>query len=116
MLNDIYAGLVSILLNRINLDGKCDDAEVCKDIAAYINMLPMGCAYGSTLWEFINDYGEDEDSRYLGRDAEGEKQYHISNPDTNWHERIRKELVAIHYYQRQNEYFAKLHEAAEVAA
>jgi hypothetical protein len=52
------------------------------------------------LYDFIAEYGEDIDETYMGRDADGEKIYHVFNPDTNWHERIRKELVANGYYDR----------------
>jgi len=104
MIEFIYTALISILTNRINLDSQCDDAEVCKDIAAYIATLPYDCPYGQTLWEFINDHGEDTETIYLGRDAEGEKQYHILNPQTNWHERIRKNLAQTGYYKRYSEW------------
>lgn len=98
--HDITPALLSILTEHVNAYGKVDDAEICKTIAAYINMLPEGCYYGSSLFDFIYEYGEDEDMTFIGRDADGEKQYHSFNPDTNWHERIRKELVALGYYKR----------------
>lgn len=103
MINDTtYAALLAIMINRINLDGKCDDEEVCKDIAAYLNMLNGEASqFGHTLWEFIYDYGEDSDDIFMGRDEEGEKVYHTTNKETNWHERIRKELVRLGYYDRQ---------------
>ena len=107
----LYMAFVSILTESINRYGKCDDVEVCKDIAAYINMLPFGTYYADTLYEFIAEYGEDVDDTYLGRDSEGEKQFITHNPDTNWHERIRKELVAIGFYKR----YAAWAEARRVA-
>jgi hypothetical protein len=107
-MNDtLYAAFISIMTECVNNnDGKCDDAEVCATIAAYLNMLPFTTYYGNTLWEFINDYGEDSDDRYLGRDEDGEKRYLTTNPDTNWHERIRKELVKLGHYQRHQEWWA----------
>lgn len=106
MMNDIYNALISIMTECVNRDGKCDDAEVCATIAAYLNMLPFTCYYGDTLYEFIAEYGEDMDDTYLGRDPEtGEKRYVIHNPDTNWHERIRKELAKIGYYKRHAEWW-----------
>jgi hypothetical protein len=101
----LYNAFISILTERINQDGKCDDAEVCKDIAAYLNMLPFTTNIGDTLWNFIDEHGEDVDYTYLGRDADGEKQYLTHNPDTNWHERIRKELAKIGYYKRHQEWW-----------
>lgn len=101
----IYSALVSILTECVNRDGKCDDAEVCSTIAAYLNMLPFTTYYSDTLYEFIADFGEDVDDTYLGRDEDGEKQYLIHNPDTNWHERIRKELAKIGYYKRHQEWW-----------
>lgn len=102
MNNDIslFDSFLSIMTNRINLDGKCDDGEVCKDIAAFINMLPNSCYYLDSLYDFIAEYGEDADEDYMGRDEHGEKVYHMYNRETNWHDRIRKELVAIGYYER----------------
>lgn len=109
-MNDtLYAAFLSIMVERINTDGKCDDAEICKDIAAYLNMLPFTVYVGDTLWEFIYEHGEDTDDTYLGRDEHGEKQYHIENPDTNWHERIRKELAKMGYYKRHAEWWAANH-------
>ena len=92
--------LLRIMTNRINLDGKCDDAAVCKDIAAYLNTIPFTCYWHDTVWEFVYEYGEDTDDEYLGRDSQGEKQYHTWNPKTNWNERIRRELVDLGYYKR----------------
>lgn len=106
MNNTLYAALLSIMTECINRDGKCDDAEVCSLIAAYLNMIPFTVYYSDTLWEFINDFGEDVEDTYLGRDEYGEKQYLVHNPETNWHERIRKELVKIGYYQRHQEWWA----------
>ena len=105
-MNDtIYAAFVSIMTECINRDGKCDDAEVCATIAAHINMLPFTVHYSDTLYDFINEYGEDVDQIYMGRDEDGEKKYHTFNPETNWHERIRKELAKIGYYKRHAEWW-----------
>jgi hypothetical protein len=106
MNDSINAAFISILTERINQDGKCDDAEVCKDIAAYLNMLPFTVHYSDTLYEFIAEYGEDVDDTYVGRDEEGEKRFITHNPDTNWHERIRRELARIGYFKRHQEWWA----------
>jgi hypothetical protein len=100
MKNDTtFAAFLAIMINHINVNGKVDDALLCKELATFIhNDLTLGY-YGTTLWEFIYEYGEDCDETYMGRDVEGEKQYHIFNKETNWHERIRKELVAMGHYQ-----------------
>jgi hypothetical protein len=102
----IYDAFLSIMIERINLDGKCDDAEICATIAAYINMLPFTTYYGDTLYEFISYHGEDMEDTYLGRDEDGEKRFLVHNPETNWHERIRKELVKLGYYKRHQEWWA----------
>lgn len=105
-MNDtIYAAFISILTNRVNLDGKCDDTEICKDIAAYLNMLPFTVYINDTLWEFINEHGEDVEDTYLGRDEDGEKRFFVHNPDTNWHKRISDELTKIGYYKRHQEWW-----------
>ena len=101
-----YNDMVSILVNRVN-GGKLDDVEVCNDIAAWIGMIGFGApqiGLWSAIGEFINEHGEDVDETYMGRDADGEKQYHTFNPDTNWHTRIRRALVAGGYYDRYNEW------------
>ena len=97
---DIFHHFLSLLIDNINQNGTCNDAEVCASIADYINMLPANTCYAHTLYEFIAEHGEDTDESYVGRDEEGEKQYIVHNKETNWHERIRKELVAIGYYKR----------------
>jgi hypothetical protein len=96
----LFAKLLSILLNHINEHGKCVDEIVCKELAYYIHSSGIK-GYGSTLWEFIYEHGEDEDMDYMGRDEHGEKQYHTYNPKTHWHERIRKELVLLGHYKNQ---------------
>jgi hypothetical protein len=108
----IFDAFLSIMLDNINQSGKCVDEDVCKDIAAYIVMLPFETNYGDALYDFIAEYGEDEDSTYMGRDENGEKQYVSHNPDTHWHERIRRELAAMGYYKRYNEYWAAKNKAA----
>jgi hypothetical protein len=102
---DLTAALMSILIENVNA-GPIDDAEVCKDIAAYINMLPFGVYYHDSLYDFIREHGEDVEETYIGRDADGEKVYHTFNPESNWHTRIRKELVAMGHYDRYNEWAA----------
>lgn len=100
MLNNhpIFVALLSILINHINKHGKCVDEIVCKEIAHYLhNDAPR--EYGQQLWDFIYEFGEDSYDDYMGRDEYGEKQYYTHNPDTNWHERIRKELVALGHYK-----------------
>lgn len=97
----LTGGFMSILINHINAHGSWDDAEVCTEIAHFINMLPKTVYWASVLGDFIEEHGESVDESYLGRDEYGEKQYYIHNPETNWNERIRKELVALGYYRRQ---------------
>jgi hypothetical protein len=106
MSNDLFASFLSIMLDNINEAGKCVDEDICKDIAGFISMLPYETAYGEALYEFIYEYGEDSDDRYMGRDENGEKQYYTTNKNTNWHERIRRELCLMGYYKRYNEYWA----------
>lgn len=100
MPHNIKPALISILTEHVNAHGKVEAAELCKDIAAYINMLPFTVYYGDSLYEFIHEYGEDADECYLGRDEYGEKQYVLHNPDTEWHGRIRRELRVMGYYAR----------------
>jgi hypothetical protein len=105
---------LTIMTNHINENGKVVDAIICRQIAEYINSRPFSespMLMGDNLWHFIDQYGEDEDCNYIGRDEHGEKQYVTYNPDTNWHERIRKELVALGFYLR----YANLHEEKELA-
>lgn len=95
----MFLDLLTILVNHINEHGKCVDEIVCKEIAVYCHTkAPRG--YGQVLWDFIYEHGEDENCDYLGRDQYGEKQYHTWNPDTNWHNRIRKELAAMGHYKQ----------------
>jgi hypothetical protein len=96
----ISTDLLSILVLHRNTNGKVIDEVICREIAVYIDSLPMPCYYGEALWEFIYEYGEDEDDQYLGRDENGEKQYHSLNPETNWHARVRKELKALGHYAK----------------
>jgi hypothetical protein len=107
MSNDISDALMSILIEHINA-GKLDDEEVCKDIAAYINMLPMSVYFWDSLYDFIRDFGEDVDETYMGRDADGEKVYHVYNSESNWQMRINKELGRLGYFKR----YAEQHKAA----
>lgn len=95
----ILASLTSILTEHVNAHGKVDDALICRTIADYLNGIPFTIYYHDTLYEFIQEFGEDVDETYMGRDADGEKVYHTFNPETNWHTRIRKELVALGYYE-----------------
>lgn len=97
---DIQPALMSILTEHVNAYGKVEPAELCKDIAAYINMLPFGIYFWDSLSDFIHAYGEEADDCYLGRDEYGEKQYILHNPNTEWHGRITRELRAIGYYAR----------------
>lgn len=110
---------VSILTAHINTHGRVIDAIICKEIAAFINTQSAAYnpAFGNdALFEFIMEHGEDEDCQYIGRDEYGEKQYITHNPDTNWHERIRKELVALDYYLRfHNEWEAKQNELLQAS-
>lgn len=94
-----FAPFLSILIANINKNGTCNDAEVCKEIAQYINSNPI--YFGSTLYDFIYEHGEDAVETYGGRDEDGEKVYHTYNPDTNWHERIRKELVTLGFFENR---------------
>jgi hypothetical protein len=113
MSNDIiYNALMSIMTEHVNGRGKVDDAALCRSIADYLNGIPFTVYYHDTLWEFIHDFGEDVDETYCGRDEYGEKQYITYNPDTNWHDRIRKELRALGYYEA---YDAWAKEQREVA-
>jgi hypothetical protein len=94
-----FAALLAIMINHINVNGKVVDALLCKELATYIHNTPDLGYYGTALMDFIYEYGEDCDETYMGRDAEGEKQYHTFNKETNWHERIRKELVTMGHYK-----------------
>lgn len=95
-----FLALLSILINHINVHGKVVDEVVCKEIAHYLHN-DAHPHYGQALWEFIYEYGEDSNDEYMGRDEHGEKQYYLHNPDTNWHERIRRELVKLGHYKNQ---------------
>lgn len=106
MSQDIFGDFLAIMLDNINEAGKCIDEDICKDIAGYISMLSYETRYHDALYDFIAEYGEDVDETYMGRDADGEKQYHVFNTETNWHERIRRELCLMGYYKRYNEYWA----------
>lgn len=106
MNDDLFGNFLSIMLDNINEAGKCIDEDICKDIAAFIAMLPYETPWSMALYDFIAEHGEDVDDMYIGRDADGEKQYHVFNKDTNWHERIRRELCLTGYFKRYNEYWA----------
>ena len=107
-MNDvIYASLTSILTEHVNAHGKVVDAIICRSIADYINGIPFTIYYADSLYDFIREFGEDYDETYLGRDADGEKQYIVYNKDTNWHTRIRKELIALGYYKAYDEWAAE---------
>lgn len=104
--DNAYAGFMSIYLNNFNKDQKIDEQSVCVEIAHFMNMLHVPTKHTEAwraLWDFIREFGEEIDETYLGRDAEGEKVYHTRNKETNWHERIRKELVKLGYYKRWQE-------------
>ena len=103
----ITASLMSILTEHVNARGKVDDAALCRSIADYINGIPFTIYYADSLYDFIREFGEDYDETYLGRDADGEKQYIVFNKDTNWHTRIRKELIALGYYKAYDEWAAE---------
>jgi hypothetical protein len=101
-----FNAMVSILITHINA-GKLDDAAVCADIAAWVATIPFGApqiGLWSAIGDFVCEYGEDDNSDYMGRDEHGEKQYHTYNPDTNWNTRIRRALDANGYYDRYNEW------------
>ncbi len=108
----IFKSLVSILTEHVNVNGKVVDADLCKSIALYINSIPFGIYYADALYDFIYEYGEDTYDTYLGRDENGEKQYEVHNPETNWNERIRKELVALGHYEAYNEWALERQEVA----
>jgi hypothetical protein len=108
MSNAILTTFILIMVDNINQAGKCIDEDVCNDIAGYITMLPYETQYTNVLYEFIADYGEDVDETYIGRDNDGEKVYHIFNKYTNWHDRIRRELVTLGYFKRYDEYWAAM--------
>lgn len=95
----ILASLTSILTEHVNAHGKVDDALICRSIADYLNSIPFTIYYHDALYDFIREFGEDVDENYLGRDADGEKQYVVYNKETNWHSRIRKELIALGYFE-----------------
>jgi hypothetical protein len=100
----IYASLTSILTEHINAHGKVVDEIICRSIADYLNSIPFTVYYADTLYDFFADFGEDVDECYMGRDEYGEKQYATHNPDTNWHARIRKELIALGYYKEYDDW------------
>lgn len=95
----IFNAFLSILVNNLNENGKCGDADVCCEIAHYINMLPKSVYWLDTLYDFIDEHGENVDEIYMGRDEDGEKIYNVFNKETNWHDRVRKELVKLNYYK-----------------
>lgn len=97
---DTFNAFLSIMVNNINHNGKCNDSDLCIEIAHYINMLPKTVYWLTSLYDFIYEYGENVIEIYLGRDEEGEKMYYVENPKTNWNERIREELVKLGYYKR----------------
>jgi hypothetical protein len=99
--------LLSILVAHRNANGKIIDEVICREIAAYLNGLAFPNYYGEALWEFIYEYGEEEDDRYMGRDENGEKQYISYNRETNWHARIDKELAALGFYARYDVWAAQ---------
>lgn len=101
-----HDAFMSILLNNFNAEGKIIDHDVCVEIAHFINMQPMTVPHFNifhALWDFIREHGEDENWDYLGRDSEGEKMFHSHNPEENWHNRIRVELIKLGYYARWQE-------------
>jgi len=101
---------VSIMTAHINTNGKVYDGMLCKEIAQWINNVVLiektyiNKVYNifHELYDFVREYGEDVDETYCGRDAEGEKQYIVYNRETNWHARIRKELVVLGFYKELN--------------
>ena len=95
----MYAKFISIMVASINMHGKVDAAWVCDKIAQHIDSLGR-VAYEVTLTEFVEEYGESLDSIYMGRDADGEKQYEDVNLETCWTERVRKKLAELDYYER----------------
>ena len=95
----LFKSFLSILIDNMNESGKCHDEDVCCEIAHVINMHPKNVYWGPVLWDFIHEHGEDVEEIYMGRDEDGEKIFYVRNPETNWQERIRKELVKIGYYK-----------------
>lgn len=99
---------IPLLVLHLNENVKMNEELFCREIADWINGEAFAHNDDPTvlyknhhdLYDFIREYGEDVDETYMGRDADGEKIYHTFNPLTNWHERIRKELVANGYYDR----------------
>lgn len=95
---------MSILLNNFNQDGTIVDADICIEIAHYINMLSIPTYGQNGYWvelnDFIDEHGESSEYVYMGRDEDGEKVYYCPNAKTNWNERIRVELVKLGYYKR----------------
>ena len=93
-----FLALLSILVNHINVHGKCVDQVVCKDFATYLhNEAPQG--YGQALWDFIYEFGEPAHYESIGRDSEGEKAFICLNEESNWDEMIRKELAAMGHFK-----------------
>ena len=104
---EAFAMFLSLMTLHMNENPKLNEALLCREIADWINGYsfsrndkePLYYIFDA-LYDFIYEYGEDEDCQYLGRDEHGEKQYHTHNPETNWHERIRKELRELGLYKR----------------
>ena len=107
IMSTIISDLISLMTVHHNAHGKIVDEVFCREIAAYLDKLPLRTYFQSELCDFIYEYGEDEDDTYMGRDEHGEKQYHTFNPETNWHGRIRKELIALGYYVRYDAMWAE---------
>lgn len=97
----IFNAFLSILVNNLNENGKCNDVDVCCEIAHYINMIPKTVYWLDSLYDFIHEHGEVVDETFIGRDEDGEKIYHVFNKETNWSDRVRKELVKLGYYKQE---------------
>ena len=99
---ELFASFLSLMIAHVNATGAVDDGLFCKELAKHVHDNKGEVGYYGTLSEFIREFGEEYDEAYMGRDEDGEKQYHCFNPKTNWHDRIRMELVALGYYQESN--------------
>lgn len=96
---------ISLMVANVNVNGVLNVELLCKEIANYINELvgtdrTVCFNVFQALNEFVDGFGESEDWMYLGRDEEGEKEYKLLNPDTNWNDKIRKHLKEMGFYKR----------------
>lgn len=95
--------MMRILVECFN--NKVDDAERCRLLGLYVAQEAIYLHVNEedakirsvfhALEHIIQEYGEVIDMTYMGRDEEGEKQYSILNPDTNWTDRCHNVLWPI---------------------